>query len=42
MNNEPDPDRDSLQWDPDQEEIVGDVAAAKMLSREMRGSWKLG
>ena len=34
--------RDSLKWDPEKEEIVGDVAAARMLSREMRAPWKLG
>jgi len=33
--------RKSLRWDPDKEQIVGDAAAAKMLSRPYRAPWTL-
>ena len=33
--------REELQWDPDKEELEDDVAASKMLRREMRSPWKL-
>ena len=31
----------TIKWDPDQEVIVGDSDASKLLSREYRGPWKL-
>jgi predicted dehydrogenase len=34
--------RESLKWDPDTEQIIGDDEAAGMLSRPYRGDWKLG
>jgi predicted dehydrogenase len=34
--------RDSLKWDPDTEQILGDDEAARMLRRPYRGDWKLG
>ena len=33
--------RETLAWDPQSETINDDVAASKMLSREMRSPWKL-
>lgn len=33
--------RETLQWDPDREEIIGDEAAAAMLSRPYRDPWRL-
>ena len=33
--------RKSLDWDPKRERIIGDEAAGEMLSRPMRGDWKL-
>ena len=30
-----------IQWDPIKEEIVGDPAASRMLTRAMRGPWAL-
>ncbi len=33
--------REKLEWDPQSETITDDVAAGKMLSREMRAPWKL-
>lgn len=33
--------RDSLDWDPRRERILGDEAASSMLSRPLRGNWKL-
>jgi len=34
-------DRDSLKWDPDTEQILGDPEASAMLSRPYRAPWKL-
>ena len=33
--------RENLEWDPDTEKIKDDIAASKLLSREMRAPWKL-
>ena len=33
--------RDSLDWDPKRERVINDDAANKMLSRPIRGGWKL-
>lgn len=33
--------RDSLEWDPKRERVINDDAANKMLSRPIRGGWKL-
>ncbi len=33
--------RDSLEWDPKRERVLNDDAANKMLSRPIRGGWKL-
>lgn len=30
-----------LRWDPEKEEILGDVEASKLMSRTMRGPWRL-
>jgi hypothetical protein len=32
----------TIRWDPQQQEIVGDAEAAKMLSRPLRAPWSLG
>ena len=34
--------REKLRWDPAKEQVVGDDEAQKMLSRPMRGEWRLG
>ena len=33
--------KESLKWDPEKEEIIGDADASKMLSRPYRDPWKL-
>ena len=33
--------RDSIEWDPKRERVINDDAANKMLSRPIRGGWKL-
>jgi len=30
-----------IKWDPVKEEIIGDLEASKLLTREYRGPWKL-
>jgi predicted dehydrogenase len=34
--------REKLRWNPEAEQIIGDEEAQKMLSRPMRGDWRLG